>query len=564
MRTSNLLVSFLGIVSLGVIACGSTYTAGDDGDVGPNGTIAPPSGTTPPNSDTPPADAGVTTVPPGCDQTQTPSQNACVVIEALGIFVTPPAANAGVDAGEGVADGTRARPYTKLQDAIDAAKAQKKRVYACSGDYAEQLTLADGVSMFGGLDCASWAPVATHVSVKAPASPAVTANAITTPTRVEAFDFIAPDGTAAAPSSVALVAMGSSALTLAHSTLHAGRGASGADGVAAIQLANGGANGANGIAQYVANADLPLCASQPQTVNTCVGAPGFSGGTGGAGGWGGHWVVNAGGAGFASVTQYQPPRLQQCAIGRPCVCGASLGGAVTATATTAQGGYFEGNGAAPGPRRGADGIAGTAGGNGVAGVASISLDGGLHFAPGDGAPGTNGSPGQGGGGGMGNQASPSSVNGQELIGNAGASGGAGGCPGLAGTAGKGGGASIALLVSDSPLTLDTCILQTSDGGNGGKGTPGSAPTAGGSPGIDYANGSGTAGGTGGAGGASGWSGSGAGGWSVGIVSHGAPPTMNASTTTTLGKAGLGVDAIAANGKTVPATGAGVVGPTATF
>ncbi len=562
MRTSKLLVSFLGVVSLGVIACGSTNTPEGDGDgnVDPNGgTIAPPGSTTPP------ADAGVTTVPPGCDQTQTPSQNACVVIEALGIFVTPPAANAAVDAGEGVADGTRARPYTKLQDAIGAAKAQKKRVYACSGDYAEQLTLADGVSMFSGLDCASWAPVATHASVKAPASPAVTANAITTPTRVEAFDFIAPDGTADAPSSIALVATASSALTLAHSTLHAGKGANGADGIAAVQLSNGTVNGANGISQYVVSASLPLCANQPQTVNTCVGAPGFSGGTGGAGGWGGHWVVVGNGSGgLPGVVPYQPPRLQQCVAARPCVCGASPGGALTATATTAQGGYFDGNGAAPGARRGRDGVAGTAGAVGAASAASISLDGGLHFSAGDGTPGMNGTAGQGGGGGMGVQAQPSSYNGQALIGGAGAGGGAGGCPGLAGTAGKGGGASIALLVSDSPLTLDTCILQTSDAGNGGKGTAGSAPTAGGSPGIDYANVSGTAGGSGGAGGASGWSGSGAGGWSVGIVSHGAAPTMNASTTTTVGKAGLGVDAIAANGKTVPATAAGVGGPTTTF
>ncbi|MEO8798527.1 MAG: hypothetical protein ABI551_11640, partial [Polyangiaceae bacterium] len=516
MRTSKLLVSFLGVVSLGVIACGSNNFPGEDGNVDPNGgTIAPP------NSTTPPADAGVTTVPPGCDQTQTPSQNACVVIEALGIFVTPPAANAAVDAGEGVADGTRARPYTKLQDAIGAAKAQKKRVYACSGDYAEQLTLADGVSMFGGLDCTSWAPIATHVSVKAPASPVVTTNAITTHTRVEAFDFIAPDGTPDAPSSIALVATASNALTLAHSTLHAGKGANGADGVAAVQLANGTVNGANGLAQYVASSSLPLCASQPQTVNTCVGAPGFAGGTGGAGGWGGHWVVSAGGGGFPSVTPYQPPRLQQCLPGRPCVCGASLGGALTATATTAQGAHPNGNPSDPGIARGGDGIAGTVGADGVVGAASISLDGGLHFFPGDGRPGMNGSPGQGGGGGNGNAASPSNLNGQELIGNAGASGGAGGCPGLAGTAGKGGGASIALLVSDSPLTLDTCVLQTSDAGNGGKGALGSSPTYGGAPGINYGGNSSTAGGSGGAGGASGWSGSGAGGWSVGIVSHGA-------------------------------------------
>ncbi|HEX7666654.1 MAG TPA: hypothetical protein VF407_19135, partial [Polyangiaceae bacterium] len=201
MRTSLLLVSLVGAISLGAVACGSSsYPPDDDDDTVDPGVVTPGSG-----GDNP-ADAGVTVVPPNCDSSKTPSQDACVVIEALGIFVAPPAADAGADAGEGVADGTRARPFHKIQDAITAAQAQKKRVYACAATYAEQVTLADGVSMFGDLDCANWTPVSAHAKLAPTASPVMTATTITTATRVEAFDLSAPDGTADAPSSIALVA----------------------------------------------------------------------------------------------------------------------------------------------------------------------------------------------------------------------------------------------------------------------------------------------------------------------------------------------------------------------
>lgn len=548
MRNLTRFTGIFGILSLATVACGGGGFQDGDDSSGPSGTVTPGGGNVAPDA----------AVPPGCDVTKTPSQDACVVNETLGVFVAPPQADADASS-----DGTRAHPFRTMQAGIDAAKASGKRVYASAGVYAEQITLADGVSMFGNLDAGqSWAVVAANARVNAPASPAARADGIKSATRIEHIDLVAPDGDATNVSSIALVSTASPGLTIANATLHAGRGFDGDDGAAAPQLSNGSVNGADGIAQHVVSASLPLCSSQPATVNTCVGASGFSGGSGGAGGWGGHWVVHSGGGGFASVSQYQPPPGQACSALHPCVCGASPGEALTASASTAQGGYNAG-GADPGPRSGASGAAGVAGTNGSPGVASISMEGGLHFAPGDGVAGTSGAPGQGGGGGMGAPGQPLGyADGTELVGGVGASGGAGGCPGLAGVAGKGGGASIAALVSDG-ATFDSCILEASDAGNGGRGTLGSDPTSGGSPGLDYAKGGGTAAGSGGAGGASGWSGSGAGGWSIGVASHGAAPTIT-SCTTTIGKQGAGVGAITGGTKTIPATLAGQGAATVSF
>src|SRR5450432_2204685 len=133
MKNSKLLSTVFILSTFSSIACGSSsYDSGDDDD----GTPPVVSGSAP--------DAGV---PANCDPTATPATNGCVVNEALGVFVVPPSGDAGVDAS--TADGTRGNPFTKMQDAIDAAKTQKKRVYACIGTYAEQITLADGVSIFG-------------------------------------------------------------------------------------------------------------------------------------------------------------------------------------------------------------------------------------------------------------------------------------------------------------------------------------------------------------------------------------------------------------------------------
>ena len=557
MRNYKLFSTVLGLLSLSVVACGSGTQSDDDSD------IVSPGGNKP---------APGATVPPGCDVTKTPSQDGCVVNETLGVFVAPASADASTDSP----DGTRAHPFSKMQEAIASASGQNKRVYACAGTYAEQIVIANGVSMFGDLDCNDgWKVVSDkHASVAAPASPAATAEGISKPTRIEAIDLVAPDGTLANPSSIALVANGSPALAIASSTIHAGKAAKGNDGIEGAQLSNGanadGGDNSNallencsGFSQNPVSCTTRHRTASPGGSNVCTGASRtIVAGSGGNGGTGiGNAVVASGTTFFEFANQYYMTPTYLATDGS--AAGAAAGG-VRGSGVNAAGA----NGAA-----GASGMNGTS----ASGPGTISAQG---FSTSDGRPGGDGNVGGGGAGGSGydyvTESSTSFPTNDAIYFTNGGGGGAGGCPGLAGSAGAGGGASIAIIANDSPFTLDSCIVQASDGGDGGKGTFGSNPTAGGAGGGDLDPGACNPfaascltghhshhGGIGGAGGEAGWSGSGAGGPSVGIAYHGAQVIL-VSTTPSIGNAGKGVDAMTSGAKTIPATPAGVSGLTISF
>src|SRR3978361_1638152 len=109
MKNSKLLSTVFILSTFSSIACGSSSY--DSGDADTNGSQPPVvSGGAAPDA----------SVPTNCDPTATPATNACVVNETLGVFVAPPSDDAGVDAGEGTADGSRGKPFTKMQDAIAA------------------------------------------------------------------------------------------------------------------------------------------------------------------------------------------------------------------------------------------------------------------------------------------------------------------------------------------------------------------------------------------------------------------------------------------------------------
>ncbi len=569
MKTTRLFCSVLFLSTLNSVACGGNSFSGDPipptPDVIGNGSAAP--------------DASV---PANCDVTATPAKDGCVINETLGVFVAPPSADAGAVSNE---DGTRGHPFSKMQNAIDAAKAQQKRVYACIGNYQEQITLADGVSIFGDLDCSqSWSVVATHAAIEAPASPAVRADQISTATLVDSLDMIAPDAKAAGESSIALIANGSPALTVANATIHAGQAMKGADGIDGAQLSNGAA--ANGASN--ANALLENCSgfsSNPVActirhagglgggINQCVGSSkSISGGVGGGGGNGiGNAVISATTTFVEFGNQFYQIPTVLATNGNPQAANAS-------TATGGTKGVVHATVAGTDAQEGSNGAAGASGSNGSSASTQgvISADG---FVPANGTVGTDGQPGQGGGGGAGydyvTETTTTFPTGDSIYFTNGAGGGAGGCPGLAGSAGTGGGASIAVIAVASPMTLDTCNIQSSDGGDGGKGTLGSASAIGGAGGADMDPGACAAtecpvadykvhaGGNGGSGGASGISGSGAGGPSIGIAIHGAEVVLK-STTPTVGNIGHGVAAITGAGKTVPASADGTAALTVTF
>ena len=199
-----------------------------------------------------------------------------------------------------------------------------------------------------------------------------------------------------------------------------------------------------------------------------------------------------------------------------------------------------------------------AGANGVNGASSSGGQlGDEGYVPGDGTPGTDGDVGTGGAGGNGQPPPRTLYTGVgRHYGTSGPGGGAGGCPGLAGTAGKGGGASFGAALVRSPVRFDTVVVESANGGAGGRGAIGSNATLGSKGGNDNVF---TADETksypGGAGGYAGISGSGAGGPSIAIAYQGLAP-IQSQTTTRFGIGGAGVDAVTQGGRMLPASPAG--------
>lgn len=458
--------------------------------------------------------------PPSLQGTPTESD----LVESRGVFVT----EKGSDDG----DGTRLRPFGSIAKGIAQGRASGKHVYVCQGTFHEAITLEDGIAVIGGLDCSraeEWKAGAGRSRLEAPASPAVRAANVTSPTRFERFEVIAPDAAQPSGSSIAFIADKSPGLTIADSRIVAGNGASGKPGTEGIQLVQTGLiDGVAGIAagpycQLHANRcelNLYTAVNGPRGGrSTCSGAAGHDGEPGGNGGSGGVYQSQNGLLGYS----------WQVYTG----VGATPSGALPG-----------------GPGSGA---AGSAGQNGASanGVGALGADG---YAPADGTKGTDGEPGKGGSGTAGTAplANPSLYRGEIWSGEEGSGGGAGGCPGLAGTPGKGGGASIALLLVESPIAISQSEIRSAGGGAGGRGSLGSTPTPGGAGAKGAANG--------GNGGASGVSGSGGGGPSFAIAHTGGAPKL-ASTTAKAGHGGAGVpeetttDALG-NAKTLPASAAG--------
>jgi len=487
---------------------------------------------------------------PGCDVSKLPSEDPCVVVESLGVFVSS-------SSGTANGDGSRGKPYASLTSGIAAAKASGKRVYACAETYVETVSFENGVSIFGSFDCANgWIPGTQRATVRAPASPATQAHEITLTTRVESLDLFAPDATAPGGSSIALIADASPGLRFRHVGFHAGKGQNGANGANGIQLIDSGSkNGGDGTtAGTCSGLTAQLCHTwhdaQLGGTNACTGEPGHDPGPGGTGGSGG--------------TFHAPQMVFSWTAGTPV---ASRGLPVSASIQTEVGGEY---GVSPAVS-GADGTSGISGKSASA-IGALVV---IGYVPADGLAGTAGQPGQGGGGGSGvglqqlqaaysatyAPGAPRFTNTGDAWGAPGGGGGAGGCPGLAGKPGGGGGASIAIVAIASPFILDDATMESATGGAGGAaGTP-SHPTVGGAGGVAYDHAQ--AGMAGGAGGEAGISGNGAGGPSFAIASSGAPP-QRLATTAKVGSGGAGVAARTIGTTVIPASTDGASAETYVF
>lgn len=417
--------------------------------------------------------------------------------------------------GKDTGDGSIGAPLGTLKSAIAKAKATNKRVIACAETYAEAIDVVSGVSMFGNFDCLTypWSAVDRHAKVTSPTSPAVTAKDVHDTTRLEGFDFVAPDGTPGSPSSIGVLAVRSGSLVISKTSIHAGTGLDGTDGTPGEQIVATLVPGQAARASHVCNiADGAECLNDdPIYLKTAAG-----GGT----------------------TCEGHPRIQP-----------------TGGSNGAVPGIYEFKSVPPGVDEWVARLApavgnGSAGANGPAGPHGASSTGGvfgeLGYVVGNGTPGGDGGPGFGGNGGKSfvtdsasTRADPNHMPATPAIGTkavnwSGGGGGAGGCPGLAGAAGTGGGTSAAVVLFESPIRLESVTFDTSNAGRGGVGAIGSEPSSGslGGRGVCAASElvpckAGTSGGNGGRGGCPGMSGSGAGAPSVAIAHHGAAPILEA-------------------------------------
>jgi hypothetical protein len=425
------------------------------------------------------ADAG----PPACNTALDPKAAPCVVDDALGVFVAP----TGSDT---TGNGSKAKPYATITKALAAPKAAMLRAFVCAGTYKEPAVItaaADGMAIYGGLDCATWAYDAANKVIVAPTAhgPALSVTGIPTALTIEDIEFDAQAGTAAGESSIAGVVSGATGVALRRVRLVAGAGVAGTAGTVPSTVLPTPAIGNDA-------KDAPDPAGGGQSPCSC---PFGERSVGGAGG----------GAG---------PTPTDGETGLP--IGAANKGVTAGTSCTPGG-------------DGAPAMLVAPSGSGAKSLAAVN---GTEWTPRSGSKGTAGGTGQGGGGG----------GAIKDAGNGGGGGGCGGCGGDGGGFGTGGGSSVALLaVSNVRLSLTEAMLIAASGGAGGSGAIGQAGAKGAAPGFKSRAGRGCDGGFGGNGGQGGSGGGGAGGVSVGIAFKGEEPVRDALTASSFvtGTAGLG-------------------------
>jgi len=435
-----------------------------------------------------PVDAGTEAeAGPVCDPEMDPKDHPACVDDAFGVFVDK-------DNGNDASAGTKAAPLKSVSAAL-AKLNGKRRVFLCKGNYFEHVTITKPVSIHGGFECESW----VYDGSKARFAPNDTGYIlqvalVTEPVQVSDLALEAVDGKTSGESSIAAFVTRSAQVTLRRMSITAGAGVPGADGADASDYVP--ATAPDGYAGD--DPDQPGKARQNQGCTTSIG------------GAGGRDDSPSGRAGQVSLL----PPFPETNTG----AGGSEAADCTSGGAGADGSY--GVGGQQGAGAAIFGTLDTAGWKGAAGM-----------------PGGKGGDGQGGGGGA--RIAPTGVGG---------GGGPGGCGGAGGAFGSAGGSSIALLVFDSAVTVESSVLVAKDGGNGGQGGKGQRAQLGSaSGGAPNAGDSACAGGLGGAGGSGGGGGGGAGGLSAGILYQGPAPVIDGASTpaadtlpfVTLGAAGAG-------------------------
>jgi len=446
-----------------------------------------------------------------CDPAATPLTDGCSIDDEHGLFAASSAPGGG--------DGSKAKPFADLQQAVDAAASAGKMLFVCGQDtydVSAGLVVPSGVEMFGGfVDCQGGgeAPAWTydageHAKLSAKgATIAVKLAAGDGRTLLDGFDVVTDDASDPGDSRIGILADATEA-KLDHLTVFAGKGATGAAGHAWETTAASGSGGDTG-------GSNGLCAGTSSGGEGGGTACNGVGGKGGSGGGGTTLSLKPAGAGLD---------------GQPAMALTGQGGAAEANANTL--GFCDTLGKAT---PGGNGEPGESGGGGT-GKGTIFPSG---YAGADGTDGKPGASAQGGGGGGGRAGfqTPDCMLGQLKAGSGGGGGGGGGCGGQGGGGGKAGGSSFAIVAITANLALGPDVeLQANDGGDGGAGAFGQIGGSGGFAG-DGGFPEGCPGAEGGDGGLGGHGGGGQGGHSACIAALNAMVTPPA--TCSKGQPGLG-------------------------
>lgn len=420
--------------------------------------------------------------------------------------------------------GTRQKPFKTIGKALDILRVMSTdidQIYVSQGDYSENLTLVDGVSIYGGFDAGSnWARnIGYQVTIRG--GHVISGNRMgmrgenlngTKPTVVQNLTLIAEDargsipGTQHGASSYGLHCTNCSSLVLQGVDIYAGRGVDGANGTVGPRASATRPSSCHGPNGEMAGSGQPADGPAGGEGFQCNGLYGISDVWTPSGGKGGDSPYDMGGKGGDGQTN-----ANNQSVGKG------------------------GQGAYPGcQERADDGTRGTNGASGARGQggkqpSTLGADG--LYIPTTGTRGIVGRPGTGGGGGGGGGSHDATLPKRRHSGGPGGAGGAGGCPGAGGSAGGNGGSSIALvLISSTGATIYRTNLYAAEAGNGGDGGAGGAGQPGCNGGFgdtggtanvcSRAGGDGGDGKEGGTGGSGGKGGGGAGGSVIGIITKG--------------------------------------------
>jgi len=401
------------------------------------------------------------------------------------VFVSP--------RGSDAAAGTLAAPVATLATALQrAVETSRHHVLICTGRYEENLLLQGEhvVSLHGGYDCSTWARTAEHPVIAPNTGVALRIEGASSAVVVSELDLVAPNATAPGGSAEAVQVLQSGDVAFQRCTVRAGDGAAGLDAAAPKTQTSAPARAGAPGGSAIPRADGTMgCALSEGDVGTARCKTVFTGG--------------------------EDSLVVTCADGTKVHPGYGGDGALFRWEAVRVEPTFGLTGA-PGYGPGSDfgGQPGAVGGNfGAWGAAG-------YVPSNDGGAGKMGKPGASGNGGMGGQScmvrdssgvgdpSFSYVCTADAVwglapwndlsvapgigrsvtmypGTGGGQGGWGGCGGYGGLGGKGGGASLAMVVSDSRVTLTQCVVTAGRGGRGGapsagsKGQPGGKGGAGG-------------------------------------------------------------------------------------